>query len=128
MGKTISGIDQRVFDQLMHYAWPGNIRELEHVIERSLVLAKDEVLSHVYLPDTKLISVPVQAPVEFVVKTIEENERDHIINVLRFCKGKVGGYKGAAEFLGVPPSTLSSKLKRLGIGKHYMGGREQASA
>lgn len=128
MGKTISGIDQRVFDQMMHYTWPGNIRELEHVIERSLVLAKGPILQEVYLPDTKLISVPASQPVEFVVKTIEENERDHIINVLRFCKGKVGGYKGAAEFLGVPPSTLSSKLKRLGIEKHFMGGREQASA
>jgi transcriptional regulator with GAF, ATPase, and Fis domain len=57
---------------------------------------------------------------ELVPKTIEENQREHIITVLRQCKGRVAGYGGAAEFLGVPPSTLSSKLKRLGIQKaHY---------
>jgi transcriptional regulator with GAF, ATPase, and Fis domain len=54
------------------------------------------------------------------IKTIEENERDHIINVLRQCKGRVAGFTGAAKSLGIPASTLASKLKRLGIQKaHY---------
>lgn len=119
IGRRVVKIDKSVYEQILSYDWPGNIRELEHVIERSVLLNREEVLRQVYLPDTKLIAVAAKPVEEFPVKTIEENEREHIINVLKRCKGKVAGYNGAAEFLGIPPSTLSSKLKRLGIQKHY---------
>jgi transcriptional regulator with GAF, ATPase, and Fis domain len=52
-----------------------------------------------------------------MIKTIDENERDHIIYVLKKCKGKVWGEGGAAELLGIPPTTLASKMKKLGIQK-----------
>ncbi|MBS1665373.1 MAG: sigma 54-interacting transcriptional regulator [Bacteroidetes bacterium] len=118
-GRPVVKMEKAVVDQITRYDWPGNIRELEHVIERSVLLNKESVLKEVYLPDVRLNAVAVRTE-EFAVKTIQENERDHIINVLRHCNGKVAGYGGAAEFLGVPPSTLSSKLKRLGIQKmHY---------
>ena len=120
IGARITKVSKYVFDQIMHYDWPGNIRELEHVIERSILLADDNILSQVYLPNKKQKDTARTPDNVMVVKTIEENERDHIINVLRHCNGRVAGFGGAAEFLGIPPSTLSSKLKRLGIQKiHY---------
>lgn len=117
--RKISSISNHVFEQIMNYDWPGNIRELEHVIERSMILSDDSVLRQVYLPARRSNGLPREAENEFIAKTIEENERDHILNVLKYCNGRVAGYKGAAQFLGIPPSTLSSKLKRLGIQKGH---------
>jgi transcriptional regulator with GAF, ATPase, and Fis domain len=115
IGKKITIVRKYVLEQIIHYDWPGNIRELEHVIERSLLLADDDMLEQLYLPDKRPKDMGNCPEKGFVVKTIEENERDHIISVLRHCKGRVAGSKGAATFLGIPPSTLASKLKRLGI-------------
>jgi formate hydrogenlyase transcriptional activator len=120
LGTKITRISKYVLEQIKHYDWPGNIRELEHIIERSLLLADDNILTRIYLPERKQKLTGRQTENEPVPKTIEENQRQHIITVLRQCKGRVAGYGGAAQFLGVPPSTLSSKLKRLGIQKaHY---------
>jgi len=117
IGIQIIAISNYVFEQLMNYDWPGNIRQLEHVIERSILLSDDNILRKVYLPDRRQ-NGPARPPEEEPgIKTIEENERDHIINVLRQCNGRLGGSRGAAKFLGIPPSTLASKLKRLGIQK-----------
>jgi formate hydrogenlyase transcriptional activator len=119
-GRQISSMSNYVLEQIMSYDWPGNIRELEHVIERSLLLSDDDILRQIYLPARRQHSLSKRPEGEFVIKTIEENERDHILSMLRYCKGRVAGYKGAAKCLGIPPSTLSSKLKRLGIQKgHY---------
>lgn len=120
VGIRISRISTKALDQIMHYDWPGNIRELEHSIERSILMAEDDVLRQIYLPSRVVKDVVGQSASSPIVKTIEENERDHIIYVLRNCKGKIAGFNGAATFLGVPPSTLASKLKRFGIQKmHY---------
>jgi formate hydrogenlyase transcriptional activator len=119
VGIKITKISKYVFEQIIDYDWPGNIRELEHVIERSILLSDDNFLSKIYLPDKRQKFLATSAKDGFVVKTIEENERDHIVNVLKYCKGKVAGFAGAAKYLGIPPSTLSSKLKRLGIQKAY---------
>ena len=120
IGTKITMVSKYVLEQIIGYDWPGNIRELEHAIERSILLSDDNVLKQIYLPDRKQKDVARPSENGPIVKTIEENERDHIINVLRQCNGRVAGYGGAAKFLGIPPSTLSSKLKRLGIQKaHY---------
>lgn len=120
VGTKITRISKYVFEQIMGYDWPGNIRELEHAIERSILLSDNNMLTQIYLPDRKPKDAARLSDNGAIVKTIEENERDHIINVLRHCKGRVSGFEGAAKFLGIPPSTLSSKLKRLGIQKvHY---------
>jgi len=118
-GVRIINVSKNALQQLMNYSWPGNIRELEHVIERSMLLADDGVIREIYLPAKKENGPRKNAVMEFIAKTIEENERDHILNTLKYCKGKISGNYGAAEFLGVPPSTLSSKLKRLGIGRGH---------
>ena len=119
VGIKITKISKHVFEQIMDHDWPGNIRELEHVIERSILLSDDSFLCKIYLPDKRQKCLSTAAEDGLVLKTIEENERDHIVNVLKYCKGKVAGFAGAAEYLGIPPSTLSSKLKRLGIQKAY---------
>jgi formate hydrogenlyase transcriptional activator len=117
-GKKIASISKFVLDQIINYDWPGNIRELEHAIERSIIMTDGETLQQILLPTKRIITTSGRAENQFVIKTIEENERDHILNMLRYCNGRVSGYKGAAQFLGIPPSTLASKLKRLGIQKH----------
>jgi len=120
-GTKITSVSQHALDQIAQYDWPGNIRELEHVIERSILLSDDHVLRYIYLPNRKPKDGAHRTHNESSVKTIEENEREHIINVLKQCNGRVAGFRGAAKFLGIPPSTLTSKLKRLGIEKmlHY---------
>ncbi len=117
IGMKISAVSKHVFEQIMNYDWPGNIRELEHAIERGLLLSDDDVLRQIYIPCRRLKDIVEGSTNGRGNKTIEENERDHIIHVLRQCNGRVAGYAGAAKTLGVPPSTLASKLKRFGIQK-----------
>jgi formate hydrogenlyase transcriptional activator len=120
VGTKITKISKYVIDQILGYDWPGNIRELEHAIERSILLSDDNILRQIHLPNRRQKETAKSSDNGVIVKTIEQNEREHIINVLKQCRGRVAGDKGAAEFLGIPPSTLSSKLKRLGIQKvHY---------
>ena len=119
IGTKITTVSSDVLEQIMNYDWPGNIRELEHVIERSILLSNDNKLKQIHLPCRRLKCATGSSGNRPGIKTIEENERDHIINVLRQCKGRVAGFTGAAKSLGVPPSTLTSKLKRLGILKAH---------
>jgi len=114
-GKKISGVSDKVFKTMMGYSWPGNIRELEHLIERSVLLSKGNIIEEISLP-TPLINIALQ-PGDLPFKTIHENERDYIISVLKKCNGKIWGSGGAAAVLNLPPSTLKSKMKKLGITK-----------
>jgi len=119
-GRKITGVSDKVMKNLTAYHWPGNIRELEHLIERSVLLAKGSILDDVPLPnlpnlqDAKGMNA-VNAHPGSKVKTIHENERDHIVEVLKKCYGRIWGPGGAAELLNVPPTTLTSKMKKLGI-------------
>jgi transcriptional regulator with GAF, ATPase, and Fis domain len=118
-GKKITNCSNRILQELMAYHWPGNIRELEHLIERSVLLAPGNTLNQIDLPVQREVSTSKLGKEEVIVKTIDENEHDHIIKILKYCKGKIAGEGAAAELLGVPPSTLNSKIKRLGIKKEY---------
>lgn len=112
LGKNITGVSEQFMKKLMAYDWPGNIRELEHVILRSMLLSTVETLHE----DLLELNMPEkELPNDSGIKTIEENERDHIINVLNKTKGKVSGIGGAADLLGIPTTTLNSKMKKLGI-------------
>ncbi len=114
IGKKINTISDKVMEELINYNWPGNVRELEHLIERSVILNKD-IINEIHLPQIEQKDI---APNEDnVVKTIHENERDYILSVLKKCKGKKGGTDGAAKLLGIPVSTLNSKIKKLQITK-----------
>jgi len=103
----------------MEYSWPGNIRELEHLIERSILLSTGDTLKQIHLPVNKPKNHGTVHTEELKLKTIDENEREHILMILKYCKGRVAGDSGAAEILGVHPSTLNSKIKRLGIRKEH---------
>lgn len=118
IGKTITDISPKVLKDLAAYDWPGNIRELEHMLERSVLLTHGSIIKEIHLPSNVQKSV-VKDPEETRIKTIEENERDHILAVLKKCEGKIWGSGGAAELLGVPPTTLNSKMKKLGIKKGF---------
>jgi len=100
-------------DLLMSYNWPGNIRELEHTIERAVLLSESNVIGVQALPDIH----QSETRDTHKIKTIEENEREHIITVLKLCKGKIFGEGGAAELLGMNVSTLNSRIKKLRIEK-----------
>ncbi|MBS1562890.1 MAG: sigma 54-interacting transcriptional regulator [Bacteroidetes bacterium] len=102
---NITGIPASTMQQLTMYDWPGNVRELENMIERSALLSGGGVLNKVYLPVRK---VPA-------VTTLVEVEKQHILEIIRRCRGKIAGKGGAAELLDIPASTLNSKMKKLGI-------------
>lgn len=114
--RNITSINKNALEQLLNYNWPGNIRELEHLMERSVLLAKTAEIESFDLPENP-DKFSVEAPGQ--LKSMEEMERDHIMNALKNSNGKVSGIGGAAELLKLQPQTLYSKMKKLGIDKGY---------
>jgi transcriptional regulator with GAF, ATPase, and Fis domain len=115
--KNIKSLSSAVLQELQRYDWPGNIRELEHMIERSVLLTKGDTLTVVDLPKSHSTPHDRSTYLDKRIMTLDENERDHILRVLKMCKGRINGQYGAAKLLGIPPSTLTSKMKRLDIRK-----------
>jgi transcriptional regulator with GAF, ATPase, and Fis domain len=115
MRKSICSIDSASLERLEKYDWPGNVRELEHVIERAVLLADGEVLFVEPLgrPERSVSAAAAAAPTQ--LRRLEEIERDYIGEVLRRTQGTIAGKGGAAEILGLPPSTLRDRMKKLGI-------------
>ena len=107
MGKKIKMIPGKTMEQLQCYAWPGNVRELRNIIERAMILTKGTSL-HVEIP--KSIETIHQDNMG-----LEEFEKNHIIDILSTTGWKVRGKNGAAELLRLKPSTLESKMQKLGI-------------
>jgi formate hydrogenlyase transcriptional activator len=108
MGKVIETIPDEALEALGKYSWPGNIRELQNIIERSVVETSGDILQLCPLPDTRP-SQPV---------TLAEAECDHILNALRDTNWVVGGPSGAAARLGMKRTTLLSTMKKRGISRH----------
>lgn len=112
MGKEITGIPSNVIDALMLYDWPGNIRELENLVERALILCRGNTLEYGdWIPSAKKADHTGKA----VLQKLEEVEKDHILYVLDKTNWKVSGEKGAAKILGMNPTTLEARMKKLGI-------------
>jgi PAS domain S-box-containing protein len=111
MGKTIDTISEETMRALTRWSWPGNIRELENLLERAVILTRGSVL---YVPLAEL-QIAEGEVAESETSTLFAAEREHILRVLREAKGQIGGADGAAERLGLKRTTLNSKLKKLGI-------------
>jgi len=109
MGKSITSVPRAAMEKLMTYQWPGNVRELRNVIERSLILTRSETLE---------ISLGIGERLDAEdsgLLSLDEMQRRHIRRVLESTGGRIKGPGGAAEILGMKPSTLRSRMQRLGI-------------
>jgi len=111
---AVTGISTNVINELQDYDWPGNIRELEHLIERTILLTEGDTITAITLPNSTGAAA-LAGDDSFKAKTMEEMEREHILSILKMCKGKIFGAGGAAEVLNIPSTTLNSKIKKLGI-------------
>ncbi len=113
-GKKIKRISTSVINDLIRYDWPGNVRELEHIIERSVLMTSCDIITEVaLLQSAKDNDSADQAK----LNSLKENERAYILSILKKTNGRIRGADGAAEFLKIPPTTLHSKMKKLGIKK-----------
>jgi transcriptional regulator with GAF, ATPase, and Fis domain len=112
-----AGFSSNVMKQLQAYDWPGNVRELENIIQRCSLQANGEIIKELPMQLSRPGHVIAG---EARIKTIDEVEREHIISVLKKCKGKVSGVGGAAQALKIPSTTLNSKMRRLDIKFGYM--------
>ena len=113
MRKSITSIPSRTMETLVRWEWPGNIRELENFIERSVILTPGSVLQ---APLSELQTAADRGNGGTKDKDkVRDKERERILRVLRDCRGQLGGPNGAAARLGLPRTTLQSKLDHLGI-------------
>jgi len=108
LNRSITSIPARTMELLMQWAWPGNIRELENFVERSVILTPGSVLQ---VPSSELNTPPDESK----SGTLHEKERERIVLALRDCRGQLGGPQGAAARLGLKRTTLQSKLINFGI-------------
>ena len=119
-GKNIRSIDKKTLDMLQSYDWPGNIRELQNVVERSVILSRGDVFS---VDETWLSKRSVSHAPSVKASTIAKghverlSEREIIEAALAATRGRVSGPSGAAAKLGIPPSTLETRIKALKISK-----------
>jgi len=107
MGRKITKIPQKSMDILQSHSWPGNVRELRNMIEYSVIISRGEILRIPPLAD------PAQTSKE--IMTLEETERDHILRTLEITHWRIKGPSGAADLLGIKPSTLYSRMEKLRV-------------
>ncbi len=114
-GKTIRHVDKRTLDLMQSYRWPGNVRELQNVIERAVIICESDTVT---VDPSWLSRDTARAPVRPLVDELTARQRQIIEATLAASSGRVSGPNGAAAKLGIPASTLESKIRALGIGKH----------
>jgi formate hydrogenlyase transcriptional activator len=110
MGKSIEEIADESMSALREYHWPGNVRELRNVIERAMILSQGPTL-HIKLGHTTLRPSAVKA----TAGSLDEAERAIILQALEQCNWRIRGSNGAAALLDIKPTTLESRIKRLGL-------------
>src|SRR3984893_13757568 len=117
LGKKIRNIDKKTIEFFHAYDWPGNIRELQNVVERAVILSEGETF---FVDETWLTHVTpkLAATTAPLVANLVEHEREILEAALRESEGVVGGPTGAAVKLGIPRHTLESKIRKLGINRH----------
>jgi formate hydrogenlyase transcriptional activator len=110
LGKEFEDVSKKTIDRLINYPWPGNIRELENVIERAVVISHGPTIEI----DNSILGLNTDSQTPGI-ETLEDLERTHIIRGLEQTKWMVHGKEGAASILGINPSTLRSRMQKLGI-------------
>jgi formate hydrogenlyase transcriptional activator len=124
LGKKVDGVSRESMENLMNYPWPGNIRELQNVIERTVILTTEPTLRldrqlMPILASAGSSSEPEMSTATFEsssqILTLDEADRKHILAALQFTDGVIDGPKGAAKILNIHPNTLRHRLKKLGI-------------
>ena len=117
LGKPIRQVRPTDLAALQSYPWPGNIRELEHVLEQAIIVSQGQFLEFAGFAAAPLVlaasPVPTSSPAP--LKTLKEQERDHILAALQQTGGRVSGAQGAALVLDINPKTLEARMKKLGI-------------
>jgi formate hydrogenlyase transcriptional activator len=111
MGKSIDEVPDRVMEILRSHHWPGNIRELQNFVERSVIMTRGSVLS----PRITELKLLMQETASAPTQTLSDAERAHILGILKETNWVVGGRNGAAARLGLPRTTLISRMQKLGI-------------
>ena len=115
--KQIRKIDKNTLKLCQSYSWPGNIRELQNIIERSVILCTGDTfwIDEAWLSDQGVARLESSGP---LAETLQNYEKERIETALAESNGKVAGPDGAAAKLGIPRSTLDMKIKRLKIKKY----------
>ncbi|MDX1316476.1 MAG: sigma 54-interacting transcriptional regulator, partial [Xanthomarina gelatinilytica] len=108
--KNVKYISEETKRNLQSYNWPGNIRELENLVERAVILSNDEKL---VIPNFK--SSSKESLISSTILSLDDVQRNHIKKVLKKCNYKIDGPEGAAKLLEMKPSTLRDRIKKLGI-------------
>jgi formate hydrogenlyase transcriptional activator len=116
MNKNIESVSAEAMDALMHYSWPGNVRQLQNIVERAVILNSGPILK-VSIGDPRSPMAPCEDAGR--CQTLEEVERKHILATLKQTGGIVSGPKGAAARLGVKRTTLTFRMKKLGIVRSF---------
>jgi len=111
MDKTIKNISRKDMENLINYPWPGNIRQLRNVIERAMIISSG--------PDLKIELPGIRNTTSVDTKPITEVEKDHIAYILNLTNWRIRGKTGAAEILGLKPTTLESRIKKFGIKRSH---------
>jgi formate hydrogenlyase transcriptional activator len=116
-GKKFRRINKKTLELLQAYDWPGNIRELQNVIERAVILCEEDTFSvdEAWLTRVTPKAAPTPVP---LFANLMDREREMLEDALRDAEGVIGGPKGAAIKLGIPRQTLESKIRKLGINRH----------
>lgn len=113
LGKKVHTVDEGTMQLFKEYSWPGNVRELQNIIEHGLILSRGDNLE---LPDAYFGREPRESRTsEFLA--LQDFEKKYILEVLKETRGVIYGPKGAASILGLKPSTLQSRMKKLGVNK-----------
>jgi DNA-binding NtrC family response regulator len=111
-GKTISEITPQTMQRLKEHSWPGNIRELANVIERAVIYTQGNVLNVVDVFEQ------TKEPMSAAMRSLEQVEREYIMHILEHTSWRIEGPRGAAKLLGLNPSTLRTRMIKLGIHKN----------
>jgi transcriptional regulator with GAF, ATPase, and Fis domain len=116
VGRIKITISPAAMKQLTDYSWPGNIRELQNLIERHVLQLKSDTITQFEMPE-RIPGTGADIQAENEPKSFDDVDREHILAALKKSNGKISGRGGAAELLKLKPTTLNSKMKRLGISR-----------